>query len=143
MGRQVGIFLLLTFCAGSLLSACKFSKGERARAMEQELEEKIKSGVPTGATRADVQAFIDKLSIKGERPTRQQYSMDFSAFDRGADAPHKPKEMPPNIVGHLIAKWASVDSDVSIMHNIGLYAIFFFDANDHLVTYSVYRYFTD
>ena len=143
MKRHKAFILLLMFYVTSLLPACKFSKGERARAMEQELQEKIKTGVLANTSKADVEAFVDRLSVAGERPVRQEYSKDFSGFDRGSSAPHKPKEMPPNIVGHVIAKWASVESDITIMHNVGIYAIFFFDADNHLVTYSVHRYFTN
>jgi hypothetical protein len=140
--RGVVFLLLLVCCVVPLLSACKFSKGERARAMERELEQKIKDGISANATRADVEAFIDKLSIEGERPTRQKYSTDFSRFDTGSEAPKKPEAMPMSTVGHIIAKWGSVDHDSSVMYNIGLYAIFFFDGQDRLATYSVQRYFS-
>lgn len=63
-----------------ILSAC--SKGERARKMEAELETVVSREVAVGASRTEVEAFIDRLVIDGEKPKRNPYQRDLSRLAR-------------------------------------------------------------
>lgn len=126
---------LLVFCV--MASAC--SKGERARKMEAELETIVSREVAVGASRVEVEAFIDRLVIDGEKPKRSPYQRDLSQLGTGPEMPYKPEKNLPKIKGYVLADFGVVDSDWSIMYSVLLHALFFFDEQDRLVESDVRR----
>jgi hypothetical protein len=131
--KSVLLIVLLAF------AAC--SKGERARAMEVELKDKVEKAFVNGGSRAEIDAFIDKLAVDGEKPTRQPFTSDLSGLGSGAQSPYKPEKNLERIKGYVLADFGSVDSDINLMCNVVLHAMFFFDEQDKLVEYRVYRTF--
>ena len=122
-----------------LAAAC--SKGERARKMEVELEAIVNRDVRIGESRAEVEAFIDRLVIDGKKPKRNPYQEGLSRLGTGPDMPYKPETNLPKIKGYVLADFGVVDSDYRVMYNVLLHALFFFDEQDRLVESHVERAF--
>lgn len=129
---------LIFFGVMTMLSAC--SKGERARKMETELESIVSRGIKVGASRIEVEAFIDRLVVDGIKPTRGQFQENLSQLG-SPEMPHKPKKNLAEIKGYVLADFGTVDSDATVMHYVGLHALFFLDKQDRLLESGVYRTF--
>jgi hypothetical protein len=139
MNARLNLLRICLFALGVLAVAC--SKGERARKMEAELEAVVSREVAVGANRTEVEAFIDRLVIDGDKPKRDQYQRDLSRLGKGPELPCKPKKNLSEIKGYVLADFGSVDSDSTKMCNVVLRVLFFFDEQDRLVESHVYRTF--
>lgn len=118
-----------------MIASC--SKGEYASEIQGKVREQLKNDLRIGMSRAQVEAVIDAVRISGESFERQEYQRE-PPLATGRDAPER---MLPEIKGYFVAVMKSVDRDDSIMYNIDIRVLSYFDESERLVDYRVERYF--
>jgi hypothetical protein len=109
--------------------------------MELQLEERIKNGLAIGASRAEVEGIVDKIEVDGVKLKRHEYSTDLSQLGTEPERPAKPRKNPDEVGGYVFTETDTIDSDYTVMYNVGLHVVFYFDRDQRLSEYQVYRYY--